>query len=145
MTTEDEIGSPNRLGRWLIIIAIVVGLPSLLFSSWTLDKLQEQVNKNYDKPWCADMQNRIAWAYSVTMRPDVAAERYEWAARLYENQRNFEAAGEALYNQGVELEAANKKYNALPVYEDVEDRYKEYPIGAKAHGAVVRLKTMSRP
>jgi hypothetical protein len=145
MSTTDEIGTTNKLGKWLIILFLIVALPGALLSSWSLDKFQKVVNDNPEKDWAPDLQRWIAGSYANTLRPGPAAERYEWAANMYAGKNNFEMAGEMYLRQAQELEADNKKWSALPVYERIEKEYKDYAVGAKAHGAVIRLTTMSRP
>lgn len=145
MSNTSEIGYPSRM-KWVVILGILIVIPSLLLSEWSLDKMQEKlVNKNAEKAWAAGLQKYIAHGFSWTLRPAKAAPRYAWAADLYARQGNFHEAGDALYSQAQALEDANKKWEAKPIYEQIEAHYKEYPVGAKAHGALVRLNTMSRP
>lgn len=145
MSTTSEIGSTNKLGKWVIICIVVMVVPSVLMSEYCLEKFQAHIAKNFDKDWAPGAQKWVAYIYGHTMRHERAAERYGFAATLYAERRDYTTAGELLYAQAHELESANKKYEALPIYERVEEEYKEYPVGARAHGAVVRLKLLSRP
>ena len=145
MSNTSEIGYPSRM-KWVVILGIVIVLPALLLSEWSLDKMQEKlVNPNPQKSWAANLQKYIAHSFNYTLRQDRAAARYGWAADLYARQGNFDEAGEQLYNQAVALEDSNKKWEAKPIYERLSTEYKDYPVGARAHGALVRLNTMSRP
>jgi hypothetical protein len=145
MSNTSEIGYPNRT-KWIVFFGVLIALPSILLSEWSLDKIQEKVvNTHAEKPWAADLQKYIAHGFNYTLRQEKAAPRYAWAANLYANQNNYTEAGEQLYSQAVALEDCNKKWEAKPIYEQLERDYRDYPVGAKAHGALVRLNTMSRP
>lgn len=147
MSNTSEIGYPSRT-KWVVAVIVLIALPSLVLSEWSLEKIQAKFvheAAQAGKPWASDVQKWIAHGYGYTLRPKRAAERYGWAADLYARQGNYDEAGWCYFNKAVELEASNDKWTAKGIYEQVESDYKEYPVGAKAHGALVRLNTMSRP
>lgn len=155
MSSESsELGGSNKLGKWFLIILLGIGIPSLILSQWSLEKLQGVVNDNSapeklkEKAWTADLQKWIAHAYNYSLRPEHAVEKYQWAGDLYSRLQNFDAAGWMYYDQGLALEDSGKYENkgrALEIYEKLADEYKEYPVGAKASAAAIRIKTYGRP
>ncbi len=147
MSNTDEIGSGNKLSKWLIILGVIVLIPTLLLTEWSLEFWQRQLQDKADRTWAPDAQLFIARSYGWTLRPEKAAERYEWSATLLSKHGRHAEAGEALYDQAHEIEQLGgvSKWVALPKYEYIATYYRDYPVGARAHGAAVRLKTMSRP
>ena len=148
MSTTDEIGSPNKLGKWLLTAVILLGVPSFVLSAWSLERFHRVVEDNLDKPWCSDMQRWIANAYAYSLRPEPAAVRYEYAANLYRTQDNYTMAGEMFYQQAHAFEDmtnSNNKYTALAIYDRLAEDYRDYPAGAKAKAASTRIQTMGRP
>jgi len=145
VSNTDEIMSHLPVRKWVLVAIVCLMIPSLMLTSWGLEKFQKVVNDHSDKAWAADLELWIARCYAYTLRPEKASEKYQWAANLYHALGNDELAGDCLYHEAEECEAANKKWEAIPKYEYLADAYKDYPSGARAHNAVIRLKTMSRP
>jgi hypothetical protein len=148
MSNSDEITTRNPVLKWLLIFSIVIGIPSLLLSAWFLGRMQGVVNDNAEKPWSADLQRWIAHSYAYTLRPERAAESYEYASRQYARFENWELAGEMQYDQAKEYEnmdAYLDRIKAAEVYERLADQYKDYPVGALAAKQLQRLKVNQRP
>jgi hypothetical protein len=148
MSNTDEIGFKFKPGRWALAIALLVGVPCFILSPWFLAKMQGVVNDNAAKPWSADLQKWIAHSYSYSMRPEPAAQAYEWAHDQYVRFENWDMAGLMLYDEAAAFEATDTsldKYKAQAVYDRCATEYKDYPIGARAKTASMRMTTLGRP
>ena len=146
-SSEDLVGGQSSLGKWLAVALIVIGIPAFLLTDFALEKAQKIVIDNEKKSWAGTLQHAIAVGYSTKFDHRKAAERYEWAARYAFFAGEQEEGAWLLFNQAVEVEAAdsNGKWAALPMYEKLASDYADKPVGARAAGNVTRIKTMARP
>jgi hypothetical protein len=136
----------RRKWLWGFLIAIVIGTPIALLSDWGLARVTAYVAENPQKDWAPDVQAWVAAAYAWTMRPEKAIHAYEYAATLYQDHNDQNAALDARLQAAIETEELpNGKYLAAPLYEDLANNYPETPAGKEAKGAVMRIRTMSRP
>lgn len=145
--SDDLVGGKSSLWKWFTLAVVVIGIPVFLMTDFALEKAQKIVNDNDKKPWAGTLQRAIAIGYSTKFDHRKAAERYEWASRFAFAAGDEEGGGWLLFNQAVEVEAAdsNGKWAALPMYENLANTYPDKPVGARAAGNVTRIKTMGRP
>jgi hypothetical protein len=109
----------SPLVKAVVILVVVLGIPGVLLSSPGLEKADQYVHENWEKPWAPLWEHRIALAYSWTTRGDKAVEKFERAAQLYLKQSNYDAASWELYQKGDELEDIHRREEARKVWTDL--------------------------
>ncbi len=150
MAVRERASTTRKVVLTVFCLAVLI-VPTLGLSGvglgwiegWSDDGMKD---RGRDREAACAWQWRVAVAYAYTFRPEKAAAAFERAYEKYLAIGDLESAGRARYEQAVELEEADKKYEARVVYESIVDDFDDEDDLAKdATHALMRLKYLGRP
>ena len=121
----------------VLIILIIISLPFILVSGFTLHKLQSKLEQDKDKPWAPDWLMKLGNIYRWTFRDREGIEVYKSFLERYPGHARYP---EAKYWYAYCLEQTQQSKEALREYEEFLEWYPDSPEADECRKKAANLK-----
>jgi TolA-binding protein len=121
----------------VLIILIIISLPFMLVSNFTLHKFQATLEQDKDKSWAPDWLMKLGSIYRWTFRDKEGIEVYKSFLERYPGHARYP---EAKYWYAYCLEQAQQTKEAAREYEEFVEWYPDRPEVKECRTKIATLK-----
>ncbi|MFH1230908.1 MAG: hypothetical protein V1709_05365 [Planctomycetota bacterium] len=121
----------------LIILLLILALPFILLTNWSLETAENYIGKNSQESWTADWQWRIANIYFWTFREDKAIKSYDNFMKHYPKDKRYP---DAKFKKACCMAKVRPKEYAISEFNEFADWYPEHPNASEARKRATLLK-----